>query len=404
MGTIDYEEYLMNTLLLQPEVQQIINDNLYADLHALLLSQKEYNGVPIKEIVQQIECKKKTIKKLPTWFKTSNILYNEKINIEQTSSEITAIYKAQLFSGKKMIDLTAGFGIDAYYFAKQFESVVLCELNNELLKKVQHNYQQLHVSNALFHIGDGLKYLQSQTQSVDLIYLDPARRLANQKVFLLEDCMPNVVEAQPLLLEKSQRVLIKLSPLFDLTEITRKLQCVKRIYCIAVKNEMKEVLVELERNYQGESTIICENLETLQPRYEFSINTQPFITYANTVEKFIYEPSTSIYKAGTYDAVAAQFQLKKLAPHSHIYTSTDLHTAFPGKILKVTTVLKPQPKTIKKALQATHYNIIARNYPLKVSEIKKKYKLQEGGTAFLLFTQLGTQKVILLCERCDVSL
>ncbi len=392
----------MNTLLLQPEVQQFINENLHADLPALLLRQKEWKGVPMATLVQQIECKKKALKKLPTWFDAPNILYHEKVNIEQTSSEVTAAYKAQLFSGKTMIDLTAGFGVDAYYFSKQFESVVLCELNTDLAEKVQHNYQQLHISNASFHIGDGLEYLQNQTETVDLLYVDPARRLATQKVFLLEDCMPNVVEAQTLLLEKSQRVLIKLSPLFDLTEIIRTLHHVKHVYCIAVKNEMKEVLVELEQNYQGEPTIIGENLETSQPRYEFSVHTHPSIAYAHNIDDFVYEPSVAIYKAGMYDAVAEQFQLKKLATHSHLYTSAHLHTKFPGKILRCIAILKPQPKILKKALQATHYNIIARNYPLKVEDIKKKYKLQEGGTEFLLFTQLGTQKVVLLCERCDV--
>ncbi|APD08152.1 tRNA (uracil(54)-C(5))-methyltransferase [Flavobacteriaceae bacterium UJ101] len=400
MGTIHYEEYLVNSQLLHPTIQRFINENLQNDVQKLLLSNKKIEHVSIKEIVKQIECKKKSKKKLPTWFETPNILYHKKINIEQTSSEITAHYKAQLFSGESMIDLTSGFGVDAYYFSKQFQHITLCERNNSLLEKVKHNYQQLDVSNASFYEGNSIEYLKSIQNPIDLIYVDPARRNEEQKVFLLEDCMPNIIELQSLLFEKSHRILIKLSPLFDIKELTRKLKGIKTIYIIAIKNEVKELLVELEKDYKQETTIVCENLETSQPTFTYSINTlSSTIHYASEVASFLYEPNAAIYKSGAFNLIATQFDLKKLAQNSHLYTSDVVVKDFPGKIYKVNTLLNPQTKTLKKALNQTHYNIISRNYPLKVAEIKKKYKLLEGGVDFIIFTQIKSKKIALLCER-----
>ncbi|MFV0237041.1 MAG: RsmD family RNA methyltransferase, partial [Flavobacteriales bacterium] len=195
----------MSSKLLYPKIQQFIDENLYTDIQKLLLSRNKIENVPVKEIVEQIICKKKSKKKLPTWFNTSKILYPKKNNIEQTSSEVTAHYKAQLFSGKSMVDLTSGFGVDSYYFSKQFQHITLCESNTLLLNKVKHNYSLLKVSNASFFQGNSIDYLKNISNTVDLIYIDPARRNNTQRVFLLEDCNPNVVELHPLLFEKSNR-------------------------------------------------------------------------------------------------------------------------------------------------------------------------------------------------------
>lgn len=402
MGTINHEEYLVDLKLLKPVVQKFIDNNLSNDIQKLLLSKKVFEDVSIQEIVKQIECKKKAKKKLPTWFNTSNILYPEKINIEQTSSEIAAHYKSLLFSGKTMIDLTSGFGVDAYYFSQQFQQITLCESNGLLLEKVKHNYQRLSVSNASFYQGNGIDYLINITNCVDLIYIDPARRNESQKVFLLEDCIPNIITLQPLLFEKAHRILIKLSPLFDLKELTRKLQGIKTIYIIAIKNEVKELLVVLEKDFKEDVMLICENLKTSQPTFTCLLNTpSPIVNYASEIASFIYEPNASIYKSGTFDLIGTKFDLKKLAQNTHLYTSDKYVKDFPGKIYTVKSILVPQVKILKKALSQTYYNIITRNYPLKIAEIKKKYKLLEGGSDFIIFTQIQSKKIVLLCEKTD---
>ena len=183
--------------LLHIEIQDFIAENLSSDSTKLALKKNPFAEINYTEIINQIVSKKKAKDKLPTWFLTKNIIYPEKISIEQTSSELTAKYKASLVSGKNLIDCTGGFGIDDYYFAQQFESVTHCEINPELSKIVQHNFKQLKAENMTCISGDSADILKQLNQRFDCIYIDPSRRNdAKGKVFLLADCLPNVVDLQ----------------------------------------------------------------------------------------------------------------------------------------------------------------------------------------------------------------
>ncbi len=166
--------------------KNFINENLNSDISDLLLKGVPFETIDSKSIIEQIEAKKRCHKKLPTWFNTKNIYFPNKLNIEQTSSEKTADYKAHLISGKSIIDLTGGFGIDAYYFSKQVEHVTHCEINTELSEIVNHNFKALNISNITCLNENGIEALKRIDKPFDWIYIDPSRRdSAKQKVFLL---------------------------------------------------------------------------------------------------------------------------------------------------------------------------------------------------------------------------
>ncbi|HKJ06643.1 MAG TPA: hypothetical protein VJ970_04170, partial [Flavobacteriaceae bacterium] len=166
----------MNLSILNNEVQNFINTNLKADLTKLILKGSPFKNVTIQEIANQIVSKNKAKKKLPTWFSTKNIYFPNKLNIEQSSSEITAKHKTKLVSGKTLIDLTGGFGVDTFYFSNVIKKVIYCEINSELSTIAKHNFTQLGANNIICLNTNGIEYLKNRNEKFDWIYIDPSRR------------------------------------------------------------------------------------------------------------------------------------------------------------------------------------------------------------------------------------
>lgn len=379
----------MNKVILQEEIQQYIHANLTKDLHSLLLKKSPFPEVSMQELVQQIKGKQVAQKKFPFLLK-EGVVFPPQLNIEQSSSEITAKYKSDKIKGKKLIDLTSGFGIDAYYLSENFEEVTLVEQNTELLEIVKHNWAVLRKKGTFInqHLED---FLNENKQNFDTIYLDPARRDHNKnKVFLLEDLSPNIIEIQEKLLSISNEIVIKLSPLIDLKYLVSVLKNVAKIDIIAVKNDVKEVVIYQKRDFSGEIWCNCINLESEEPalNFHFSKEKDAVAEYSEP-EKFLYIPNNSILKAGVFNVISEDFKIKKLHPNTHIYTSETKIKDFPGRVLEVEVI---DSKEIKKKEQ---FNIISKNYPLKPEDIKKKYQLKDGGNRYLIFTQSKKGKIIL---------
>ncbi len=379
-----------NPSILTEEIQKYINANLTADLHSLLLKKSPFPEVSMQEIVQQIKGKKVAQKKFPFLLR-EGIIFPPNLNLEQASSQATAEFKAKNLKAKSFLDLTSGFGIDAYFLSENFDDVTLVEQNTELLETVKHNWKILDRS-ANF-INENLKdFLQENTGKFDLVYLDPARRDAQKnKKFLLEDLSPNLLEIQEKLCKISDQILIKLSPLIDISYLISVLRNVSEIQIIAVKNEVKELIVLISpKDQNNDVKINCINLESTHPDFSFSYNDErtAVAEFAEPL-KFLYLPNNSVLKSGAFNTVAKRFRLFKLHPNTHFYTSEELSKDFPGRIMKVEVL---EPKMIKKGEK---YNIISKNYPLSPDEIKKKYKISDGGNKYLIFTQSQKGKIIL---------
>lgn len=390
----------MNTYILHTKVQDFINKNLKADISKLLFKGSSFDNITIQELVEQIESKYKSLSKLPTWFKTENIYYPKKLNIEQTSSEITAKYKANLITGNTLIDLTGGFGVDTYYFSKQFKEVIHCEINNELSEIVTHNFQLLKGGNITVLAKDGLKHLQTEQKQYDWIYIDPSRRNdIKGKVFLLKDCLPNVPENLDALFEFTDNILIKVSPMLDITSVINEVNFVKEVYVIAVQNEVKELLFILEKAYNKNISIKTVNItnkaeQTFESEYKKEVKAE----FSEPLT-YLYEPNSAILKAGFFNEVSHYIKVYKLHKNSHLYTSNNLKE-FPGRRFKIMKQLPYNSKKLKKEFLMTKANIAVRNFPETVEQIRKKTKLKDGGDAYLFFTtDLNNKHTVLICEK-----
>lgn len=391
---------MKTNLFLSQEVQQYIQDHLDANLSQIAFKKSPFEYIEMSDLLTQIESKKKSKDKLPTWFKTDNILFPKKLSIEQTSSEACAAYKASLVSGDSLIDLTGGFGIDCYYFSKSIKQVLHCEMQQDLSEIVTLNYTALGVSNINCHTGDSLVYLTEHPQSWDYIYVDPHRRNdAKEKVFFLSDCAPNVPEHLDFLFSRSNNILIKTSPLLDIQAGLGELRNVKAIHIVALQNEVKELLWILEKGYTGSIDLVAVNI-TKEDTQVFStpLEQESISTFREPLA-YLYEPNAAILKTGKFDAVSQYFDLAKLHPHSHLYTSNSL-IVFSGRSFKIEQVLPYNKQIGKEYLLNLKANVTTRNFPIKVEEIRKKWKMKDGGDSYLFFTtNIKNERIIIVCNK-----
>jgi len=387
--------------LLNPEIQEFINSNIDKNITKLALQKNPFPEMEWIAILNQIEAKTKSKDKLPNWFTTKNIIYPSKISVEQTSSEKTASYKSEIVSGESLIDLTGGFGVDDYYFAKKMKNVIHCEINIALSQIVKHNFEQQKIQNISCHSGDSLEILTQFNAKYDWIYIDPSRRNDMKgKVFMLKDCLPNVPEHLDFLFHYSDKILIKTAPLLDISAGLSELKNVKMIHIVAVENEVKELLWELHKGYFGK--ILLKTINIVKEKrefFEFILDENPEIPEYGLPEKYLYEPNAAIMKSAGFDQVGTFYTLKKLHKHSHLYTNSEI-IAFPGRVFDIENSFQYHKKEMKNYLEGKQFNITTRNFPDTVESIRKKWKIKEGGNLYCFFTtDENENKIVLICKK-----
>lgn len=392
---------MFNPKLLEDNVQAFINAHLKANIEDLALKGSPFLDIKTPQLLEQIQAKIKCTKKLPTWFNAQNIYYPSKINIEQTSSEISGLYKSKLVEGQNLLDLTGGFGVDSFYFSKKIKSVTHCEIDTKLSEIVQHNFKSLKVKNITTVAANGLVYLEQKEQHFDWIYIDPSRRDAQKnKRFFIEDCIPDVTKHLELFLSKSKNIMVKLSPMLDIHAALESLPQTKEIHVVAIKNEVKELLFILEQGYTEEPTLKAVNLNTKQPDFEFKMSTENNSKVSYSIpSEYLYEPNASVLKAGAFKYVASKFDVKKLAQHTHLYTATKQIKDFPGKIYRIKQVLPYHKKKLKPVLNGQKANLKIRNFIDSVTQLKKEFNISDGGDVFIFFTKTEQKKWVLICEK-----
>lgn len=386
--------------LLSSEVQEFINANLDKNISQLALKKNPFPKIQYSTIIEQIAAKQKAKTKLPTWFSTKNIIYPSKVSVEQTSSEKTAEYKASIVNGSSLIDLSGGFGIDDYYFAKNFQKVIHCEINEDLSKIVAHNYKQLKISNIECFAGNSNEILKELKQQFDCIYVDPSRRNdVKGKVFMLKDCEPNVPELLDFYFMFSNKILVKTAPILDIQAGLNELKFVKNIHIVALENEVKELLWEIEKDFTDEISIIAINIEKDQIQKSTIKISDDSPSKYSLPQHYLYEPNASLLKSGKFESIGNLFNVNKLHQHSHLFTSEDL-VEFQGRKFKIKECLPFDKEIGKKHLLKQKMNVATRNFPLKPEDIKKKFKIADGGTVFAFFTtNIENKKIVLLCEK-----
>ncbi len=389
----------MNKHILHKDVQDFITKNLNTEITKLVLKGSPFKEVSIQQIAKQITSKNKCKKKLPTWFNTKNIYYPDKLNIEQTSSEITAKYKSKLVKGENIIDLTGGFGVDCFAFSKTNKQVTHCEINESLSLKAKYNFQKLKIDNIITIIGNGIDYLKNNNKNFSTIYIDPSRRdSVKKRVFLLADCTPNLPDNLALLFNYSNIILVKTAPLLDVKAAINELGFVKEVHVVAVNNDVKEVLYLLEKDFNDEINYKTINfVKGGNQLFDFKIKSEE--AGYSLPKSFLYEPNSAILKSGAFNEISALLKVDKLHKHSHLYTS-DVLINFPGRIFSIIKVIKYNAKKIKAVLRIEKANITIRNFPETVAQIRKKTKLKDGGVNYLFFTtNIDEEKVVVVCKK-----
>ena len=376
----------MNTNILAKEVQNYINEHINADVNKIALAKSVFVNVSAAEIANQIAAKKKSISKLPTWFKQENIYYPALLSIEQCSSETTGAYKASLIKGNSVLDLTAGFGVDSYFFSKQAKQVLSCEINAELAAITTHNCTVLGVQNQKVLATDGIEFLENTELNFGTIYIDPARRKNSGKVFKLKDCTPDITSILPLLLQKAERIIVKTSPLLDISAGLNELKNVSEIHIVSVKNECKELLWVIDKIPSSETHIVCVTLNQTDKILKFPLSALQDTTKISIEEPhgFLYEPDVALLKSGGFNFIAQKFNISKLHQDSQLYYSDQINPDFLGRIFKVKTLLSINELKKDKALVG---NVIVRNFPANAADLVKKYKIVPNDNEFIIFTQ-----------------
>ncbi len=393
--------------MLSPETKEFIQKHKNEDPRALALQGKRYPGVDIREAVTQIEGWQATKEKLPTWAETDGIIYPPRISMEQCSSEPTALYKAAIAKGCRLADLTGGFGIDCSYMSRGFRETTYIERNSILCDIAKENFALLGHGNIKIINGNSEDILPTLPKQ-DWIFIDPARRAFDgRKVVALSDCEPDVTALESLLLEKADKVMVKCSPMLDITAATRQLSSIEAVHIIAVNNECKELLFILGKDYGENTQTECVNIQKGNcSSFTFILEEEAnsTATYCNGIGKYLYEPNAAIQKGGCHRTLSHKLQIDKLHPNSQLYTSDKLVGEFPGRIFEVERVFGFSKADIKQLQNLKKANMTVRNFPESVQVLRKKLKLAEGGDEYLFATTLyNGAKALVLCRRCNAS-
>ena len=375
------------------------NKNKPLPIIALLLSKTNFDK---DYILAQINGIQKAKNKLPEFYNTPDIVYPSKLSMEQCSSEKTGFFKSQLLHNiglntkSTIIDLTGGFGIDSFYLSKTVKQVIHIEQNTELSNIAKNNFKLLKANNIKLINSTAENFIEITKEKVDLIYIDPSRRNQKIRVFKLDECIPNIIDLAPELFKITNKILIKTAPLLDIKQTIRDLKKVTKIWIISLENDCKEVLYLLEKNNTKEPIINTINLSKKKQEYSFNyqIENSTEVNYSPP-KKYLYESNASILKAGAFKSICSEFELNKIAPNSHLYTSEHKTKDFPGRTFIIEKTIVYTLKEFKKT-KIKNANVSCRNFKNNVEEVKKKLKIKDGGKKYIFATTDSNNKPILI--------
>ena len=370
-----------------------------ADIRTLALQRTRFSELSDEEwlfCLRQIHGRQLVRRKLPEIAATEGWLYPAHINIEQCSSELTAKYKRGLLQNTgvhTLVDLTGGFGVDCLYMGQVVRETHYVERNGELCRLMEHNARLLN-SHITVHHTDAESFLQDKeflsghpAEKV-LVYADPSRRSeSGGKVFLIQDCDPDISRLMPIIRQCAERLMLKLSPMLDITAAWCSLGCTGATYVVAVAGEVKEVLLCMP----GEPVITAIDL-----KYGISVcftreeEHNAVCGFAERVMNYLYEPNAALLKAGADKLIGEKWNVMKTDANSRFYTSDEYLANFPGRVFRVTG---------DKPSRGVKYNIISRNYPLTPDEIRRKWHIKEGDGSYVIGLRLNGNPQILVCER-----
>ena len=440
-----------------PELRDFIQEHMNDDTAELLLAARKYLGIDVPFAVEQIEARRRLKGKLPEWYGNADLIMGGRVPAEQCSSEQTARYKRSIIEGKSLCDMTGGMGVDFWYMSEGMERAIYTERSEWLCEVAKHNFQMLQtlpsqqtlpspslqgggsisanegtngetdeqgnhslpvgrvrggsaVRGGSVRCGDGRKL---PIPSVDVIYLDPARRAGDgSRVYAMEECEPNIVEWQDELLAHAQMVLVKLSPMVDLTDVMRKLKGVTEVHVVAVKNECKEVLVKQAYalgDFPHAECVTMHCVDFVGEKVIHYITNFPdemdVLVSKEGVKRYMYEPNVTLMKAQVFGSLCHRFGICQLEMGTHLMTSDEFIPDFPGRIFEVEEQMPFSSKMLKRLKkEIPQANIATRNFMLTADELRKKTGIKDGGEVYLFGVKVkDVGQMLLKCRKKVVT-
>lgn len=369
------------------------------DVRQLAFLGKKNPEVDMAYALDQIAGRQKARVKIPSWASIDGIVYPPHISMEQCSSEQTARYKASIAgNGDKIVDLTAGFGVDMAFMSAGFKQAVHVEMQPQLCAISSENYKCLGLNHVQVVCSDGVGYLH-QMEHADLIFIDPARRDQHgARTYGIADCTPNVLEIIDEMLQKANRVMIKLSPMLDWQKTVADVGNVSQVHIVSVGNECKELLLVVEKS-EVPLQICCVNDDDV---FSYTFGGETCHTCPEpAVPKFLYEPNASVMKAGCFNLISHRFGISQPDANSHLFLSDKLVEGFPGRGFVIERVSTMNKRELKEALAGIDKaNVAVRNFPLSVAELRKRLKLKDGGDVYIFATTDAKKgHLVMVCRK-----
>lgn len=386
-----------------------IRENIDTDINRLLLSKGRYREVDMEYCVNQIVARKKGLGKLQDWADNFDIEFPAPVSVEQSSSLSTALYKQRFCNGGVVADITGGFGVDSWFLSQVSSGVDYFEINPDLFITVKSNFTILKAENIRV-FNQSFTEFRDSLDNYDLIYADPSRRInENKRVIKLSDYEPSIPAIKRELFDKSERLLIKISPMADISATLEELPETTQIHILSVKNECKELLFLLERESKDIDPLVfginMDETGRILSKFTFKRGEEGVAqnTIADIPALYLYEPSGSIMKSGAFKLISSVYKVDKLHKHTHLYTSDILIPDFPGRVFNVLSVEEFSNRSInnlrKKIDKA---NISARNFPMSVNELRHRLSIDDGGDKYIFGVTLkGEKRALVICSKAD---
>ncbi len=394
-------------------LRRFVVEHSEEDVLKLLLNASRHKDIDIKFAAMQIAARRRAKEKLPSWHANSFLLFPSELSVEQSSSEDTALYKQRLIDCNDVLcDLTGGLGVDVYFFSRKVRQAMYIEKNEAYCDAARDNMKQLKALNIEIVHGDSASIVKSKDSpvlaDVNVFFIDPARRSPEGKrVFAIEDCEPDLIKLWPFLCEKQCKIIVKLSPMLDISRVLALLPGIGEVHVVSVKNDCKELLVVTNPSTQEHSDIHfhCINFtsQDIEQSFYFNLSQEQMgvAPLAKCIGRYLYEPNASVLKAGAYNMAALHFGLEKVHVNSHLYTSETLESSFAGRIFEVDQVYIFNNRLCKiLSAEIPKANISTRNFPLSAGELRKRIRIAEGGDVYLFATTFSdNKKVIIKCSK-----
>ena len=394
--------------------RDFIYEHAEADVRQLALRGAKDPEVNLTYALEQIAGRQMARTKIPSWATVQSIIYPPHLAMEQCSSEQTARYKASIAGkGALIVDLTAGFGVDMAFISQGFQRAVHVERQAQLCAISSENYKCLGLLHVEVVCGDGVEFLH-QLDHADLIYLDPARRDEHgSRTYGIADCTPNVLEILDEMVDKADRILLKLSPMLDWRKAVEDIGKVSEVHIVSVDNECKELLIEVRsEEVKSEkfstSKVVCVNLLSGGTTDRFTFDTVSLVPnstftfhFSLSTFHFLFEPNASIMKAGCFELLEQRFGARQVDKNSHLFVSDKVIPDFPGRRFIIEKTTSMNKRELKDALAGIdRANITVRNFPMSVAELRKKLKLKDGGDVFIFATTVaGEGHQLFVCRK-----